>query len=210
MNYAQLTSAVYFYTENTELTTDQISTFVKQAEQRVYNSVNLLPLRKNVTGTMTANNKYVTLPTDFLAPFSLTAVAPSGSQTFLLDKDVSYMREAFPDPSVTGTTTHYALFDANTVLLGPTPNAAYGTELHYFYYPESIVTAGTSWLGNNFDSVLLYGTLLEAYTFMKGEPDLMAQYQKQYDTAMALLKQLGDGKTRQDTYRSGQVRYPIK
>lgn len=212
MNYTQLSAAVIAYTEDQNFLSSDIDTFIKQAEQRVYNSINLLPLRKNVTGQLTTANKYLTVPDDFLAVYNLSLILPTGDYAYLLDKDVSYIREAYPSSSGVGQPTHYALFDEDTVLFGPTPDAAYQVEMHYFYYPESITTVvgGETWLGNNFDSVLLYGALIEAYTFMKGEKELMEQYQRQYDTALALLKQLGDGKNRQDTYRTGQVRYPVK
>ena len=211
MNYSQLSQAIQDYAENTESTfVSQIPTFVKQAEQRVYNSVHLPNLRKNVTGGTTSGVKYLATPSDWLADFSLAVVDGDGNYEYLLNKDVNFIRQAFPDPSSTGTPTHYAIFDNSSYILGPTPDAAYTMELHYYYYPESIVTAGTSWLGDNFDSVLLYGSLLEAYTFMKGETDIIQGYQKRYDDAMMLLKQLGDGKNRQDTYRSGQVRIPVR
>ena len=189
--------------------TEQLNTFIEQAEQRIFNSVQLLDLRKNVTGNVTAGNKYLSVPSDWLANFSLAVVDDTGRYEFLLNKDVSYIRQAFPNPASTGLPTHYAYFDEDSYILGPTPDANYTVELHYFYYPESIVTAGTTWLSDNFDSALLYGALLEAYTFMKGEPDVIAEYQKRYNEAMAMLKQLGEGKNRQDMYRSGQARYPV-
>ena len=211
MNYSQLVQAIEDYTENYESTfISQIPTFVKQAEQRVYNSVHLPNLRKNVTGTTSSGVKYLATPSDWLADFSLAVVDGDGNYEYLLNKDVNFIRQSFPTPSTTGLPTHYAIFDNSSYILGPTPDASYTMELHYYYYPESIVTAGTSWLGDNFDSVLLYGSLLEAYTFMKGEADIIQGYQKRYDDAMALLKQLGDGKNRQDTYRSGQVRVPVR
>jgi hypothetical protein len=227
MNYAALFDAIKGYVENdfpnttwtapdgtsqdTFTSTEQINTFIQEAEQRIYNSVQLLDLRKNVTGNATQYNKYLTVPSDWLANFSLAAIDPAtGAYTYLLNKDVNYIREAFPIPTSYGTPTHYAMFDQNSYILGPTPDANYAMELHYFYYPQSIVTAGTSWLGDNFDSILLYGSLLEAYTFMKGEQDVIAMYQKRYDDAMALLKELGEGKNRQDMYRTQQVRYPVK
>ena len=209
MNYSELVSAIQDYTENTFATAD-INIFIKQAEQRVYNTVQLPALRKNVTGNTTANNKYLTAPSDWLSTFSMAVVNNDGSYTYLLNKDVNFIRAAYPEPTDTGTPEYYALFDQNTFILGPTPNAAYTIELHYFYYPESIVTANTTWLGNNFDSVLLYGSLLEAYTYMKGESDILNLYKQRYDEALALLKQLGDGKDRQDAYRSGQVRYKVQ
>jgi hypothetical protein len=210
MNYTQLVAAIESYTENAFETTD-INTFIQEAEQRVYNSVQLPALRRNVTGNLTSGNKYLSCPSDWLATFSLALINDNNEFTYLLDKDVNFIRESYPDTDAAfyGVPAYYAQFDQNTFILGPTPDASYNMELHYFYYPESIVTAGTSWLGTNFDSVLLYGALLEAYTYMKGEADVTATYQKRYDEAMALLKQLGDGKNRRDAYRSGQVRYPV-
>lgn len=220
MDYATLSSTIQAYVENDfpesvgsgSLTSaEQIATFVTQAEQRIYNNVQLLELRKNVTGSCTQNNKYLTVPSDWLANFSLAVIDPtSGDYSYLLNKDVAYIREAFPSSTDTGTPTHYAMFNQNSYILGPTPDQDYSVELHYFYYPESITTATTSWLGDNFDSVLLYGALLEAYTFMKGEADVLLEYQKRYDNAFVLLKQLAEGKNRQDMYRTPQVRYPVQ
>lgn len=220
MNYATLVSTIKAYVENDFPTTQgtggltstqQVDTFIQQAEQRINHTVQLLDLRKNVTGLTTTNNKYLTVPTDWLANFSIAVIEPiSGEYTYLLNKDVNYIREAFPSPTDTGMPTHYAMFDQNSYILGPTPDASYAVELHYFYYPPSIVTAGTSWLGDNFESVLLYGALLEAYTFMKGEADVITEYQKRYDQAIAMLKQFGEGKNRQDMYRTPQVRYPVR
>lgn len=226
MNYAELFETIKGYVENdfpntawtgsdgsstvTLTSTEQINTFIQQAEQRIFNTVQLLDLRKNVTGNVTLGNKYLTVPTDWLANFSLAVIDADGNYEYLLNKDVSFIRQSFPNPSTSGLPTHYAYFDENSYILGPTPDADYEVELHYFYYPESIVTAGTSWLGDNFDSVLLYGSLLEAYTFMKGEQDVMAAYQQRYTEALALLKELGEGKNRQDMYRSGQVRIPVR
>jgi len=208
MNYAELVAEIESYTENQFETTD-INTFIEQAEQRIYNTVQLPALRKNVTGNVTVNNKYLSAPSDWLATFSIAVINATGNYTYLLDKDVNFIRSAYPQPTDTGLPVYYSLFDQNTFLLGPTPDASYSMELHYYYYPASIVTAGTTWLGDNFDSALLYGSLLEAYTYMKGEPDVIAGYQKRYDDAMFLLKQLGDGKNRRDSYRSGQVRVPV-
>jgi hypothetical protein len=226
MNYAQLFETIKGYVENdfpntqwtdsagtgtvTLTSTEQLDTFIRQAEERVFNSVQLLDLRKNVTGNCTQGNKYLSVPSDWLANFSLAVIDASGNYEYLLNKDVSYIRQAFPNPSTQGAPTHYAYFDKDSYILGPTPDSAYSVELHYFYYPESIVDSGTSWLGDNFDSVLLYGSLLEAYTFMKGEGDIIAGYQKRYDEALAMLKQLGEGKNRQDLYRTMQVRYPVR
>ena len=213
MNYAALVAAVASYTENTFPTTD-MNVFITQAEKRIYNAVQLPSLRKNVTGSTTASNKYLQCPTDFLSTFSLAAINPTtGAYTYLLNKDVNFIREAYPKPTSTGAPKYYAIFGPRsdneaelTFILGPTPDAAYGTELHYFYYPESIVTASTTWLGDNYDPALLYGTLVEAYTYMKGEQDMVTLYNDRYVQAIALLKNLGDGKQRQDAYRDGQVR----
>jgi len=208
MNYTQLVAEIQSYTEN-QFTTTDINTFIDEAEQRIYNSVQIPAIRKNVTGNVSSENQYLSIPDDWLATFSL-AVVNSGEYQYLLNKDVNFIRAAYPSSSYKAVPEYYAVFDQNTFILGPTPNTNYAAELHYFYYPASIVTAGTSWIGDNFDSVLLYGSLLEAYTYMKGEPDVYAAYQKRYDEAMSLLKQLGDAKDRQDAYRSGQVRYPVR
>lgn len=281
MNYSQLSAAIQAYTENTD--TDfvaQIPVFVKQAEQRINNSVQVANLRQNVTGFMTAGNKYVDCPSDFLSTYSLalypvatptatgtaaafTVVVSSatnivagmyvsgtgiavgavvstvvgttitltlantatvsgtvtfqGNYTYLLNRDVNFIREAYPNPLQRAKPKHYAIFGPNSgnenelvFIVGPTPDAAYGMELHYYYYPESIVTAGTSWLGDNFDTVLLYGSLIEAYTYMKGEADMMALYNGKYQEALGLLKNLGDAKQRGDAYQDGQVRLPVR
>jgi len=211
LNYAQLVVQIQDYTENTFTVTD-MNNFIRQAEQRIYNTVQLPALRKNVTGTLSTGNKYLAMPADWLATFSLAVINTDNEYLYLLNKDVNFIRQSFPDTDSDfyGQPQYYAVFDNTTFIVGPTPDAAYAAELHYFYYPESIVTAGTSWLGNNFDSVLLYGSLLEAYTYMKGEKDVLDNYRNRYDEAMLLLKQLGDGKDRQDAYRSGQVRYPVQ
>jgi hypothetical protein len=223
MNYAALVVAISDYTENTFQTVD-VNLFITQAEQRIYNSVQFPSIRKNVTGTITANNKYLSAPDDFLATYSLAVFSGSGPYTFLLNKDVNFIREAYPTPTSTGTPKYYALFGPTTTagppslptnelsfILGPTPDATYSAELHYYYYPESITTAasGQTWLGDNFDTVLLYGALIEAYTYMKGEADMMALYNQKYVQALALAKRLGDGMERQDAYRSGQVRVEV-
>ena len=208
MNYAQLVAEIQSYTEN-QFETADINTFIQQAEQRIYNSVQLPALRKNVTGNVTANNKYLSSPSDWLATFSLAVIADDGTYTYLLDKDVNFIRESYRKGTDTGLPVYYALFDQDTFILGPTPDASYSMELHYYYYPASIVVAGTSWLGDNFDSALLYGSLLEAYTYMKGEADVLANYNARYGEAMALLKQLGDGKNKSDAYRNGQPRYKV-
>jgi hypothetical protein len=212
MNYAQLVNEIQSYTENTFQTTD-IDTFIQQAEQRIYNSVQLPALRKNVTGSLTSGNKYLAIPTNWLATFSLAVINANNEYLYLLNKDVNFIRQSFPDTDAVfyGQPEYYAVFDNSTFIVGPTPDASYAVELHYFYYPESITTVvgGQTWLGDNFSSTLLYGSLLEAYTYMKGEQDVINQYQKRYDEAMFLLKQLGDGKDRQDAYRSGQVRVKV-
>jgi hypothetical protein len=227
MNYAALFSTVKSYSENdfpaavwtdpagtgtvTLTQKEQIDTFIRQAEQRIYNTVQLPATRKNMIGTCTINNRYLSLPPDWLATYSLSLIRPDGSQEFLLNKDVEFIRAMFPDPADTGEPTHYAIFDSNTFILGPTPDATYAVELYYYAYPTSIVDSitGTTWLGDNFDSALLYGALLEAYTFMKGEADLKAEYKLRYDEVLKQLQTLGEGKNRQDAYRTGQVRRPV-
>jgi hypothetical protein len=220
MNYAALSSNIQAYTENTEASfIAEIPVFVQQAEQRIYNTVQFPSLRKNVTGATTASNKYLACPSDFLAVYSMAVVdgtLSTGDYEYLLNKDVNFIRQAYPRASDTGAPKYYALFgsqsnDANELsfILGPTPDAIYPVELHYYYYPQSIVTASTSWLGDNFDSVLLYGSLVEAYTYMKGEQDMMALYNGKYQEALALAKRLGDGMERQDAYRSGQYRQAV-
>jgi len=206
---------VFYGSDGTTVTTltsvEQINTFIELAEERVYNSVQIPAIRKNQTGYMTSGNKYLSLPSDWLATFSLSVITPvTGEQTFLLNKDVNYIREAFPVPSDAGTPTHYAQFSDYSLIIGPTPDASYQVELHYYYYPETIVTAGSTWLGNNFETVLLYGALREAAVFTKGEADMVANYEGKYQESLALLKQLGDGKDRRDAYRSGQVRIPVQ
>jgi len=222
MNYAALVVAISDYTENTFQTVD-VNLFITQAEQRIYNSVQFPSLRKNVTGVLSSSNKYLSCPGDFLSPYSLAIYPASGTgdYIYLLNKDVNFMREAYPNPATTGTPKYYALFGPTVVsgtitneltfILGPTPDANYNTELHYYYYPESITVAssGQTWLGDNFDSVLLYGSLVEAYTYMKGEQDMMALYNQKYMEALALAKRLGDGLERQDAYRSGQFRQAV-
>ncbi len=208
MNYTELKTNVQDICE-TSFTDAQLAMFTEQAEQKMYNTVQRPALRKNVSGVMTSSNEYLSTPSDFLYVYSLAVVDGSGNFTFLLNKDVNFIREAYPSSSSTGTPKHYALFDNDTILLGPAPNSGFTTQLHYGYYPESIVTANTTWLGEEFDSALLNGTLVEAIRFMKGEPDMIALYEKMYASAMALLKILGDGKLRSDTYRSGQARLEV-
>ena len=214
MNYAALSAAIQDYTQNYEQEfVANIPVFVQQAEQRIYNTVQFPSLRKNVTGNLTPNNKYLSCPIDFLSVYSMAVVDTTGAYEYLLNKDVNFIRQAYPTPTDTGTPKYYALFgptfSASTELsfiLGPTPNLNYQVELHYFFYPDSIVTSNTTWLGDNFDTVLLYGSLVEAYTFMKGEADMMALYDGKYKEALMLAKRLGDGLERSDAYRSGQAR----
>jgi len=239
MNYTTLYNTIQTYTENqfpdvylasgsTVNATTQINTFITQAEQRIYNSVQFPSLRKNQYTEITINNKYISLPTDFLSVYSLALVTgvtnanlDTGTFEYLLNKDVNFIRQSYPAPNDTGEPKYYALFGPTIIssaitnelslILGPTPDAAYYVELHYYYYPESITTvaSGQTWLGDNFDSVLLYGSLVEAYTFMKGEVDIIAGYDMKYKEALALAKRLGDGMERQDAYRSGQFRQAV-
>jgi len=217
MNYTQLVAAIEAYAENYDTGTggfvDNIPVFVKEAEQRIYNTVQLPSLRKNVTGTLTSGNKYLSAPDDYLATYSIAVINNDGSYSYLLNKDVNFIREAYPTPTDTGTPYYYALFGPQYTLtnelsfiLGPTPDASYSVELHYFYYPESIVTAGTTWLGDNFDSVLLYGSLLEAAAYMKSDADMITFYKDRYTEALALLQRLGNGLERGDAYRDGQTK----
>jgi hypothetical protein len=216
MTYNELVTFVSDYCENT-FPTDDMNTFIKQAEQRIYNTVQLANLRKNVTGTITSGNKYLSCPDDFLSVYSLALFPVGGGEyLYLLNKDVNFMREAYPNPATTGKPKHYAIFGPQSsnvnelsFIVGPTPATAYSAELHYYYVPESIVTAGQTWLGDNFDSALLYGTMCEAVTYMKGEADMVKLYQDRYVQAIALLKNLGDGKQRADSYRDGQVRVAV-
>jgi hypothetical protein len=279
MNYAELTAAIQDYTQN-EFTVTELATFVQQAEQRIYNSVQLANLRKNVTGSLTTGNKYLSAPDDYLSTYSLaifsyatpTATGTSGAFTitvssasnleigqavsgtgigtgaivslivgttitlsvansntvsgvitfqgdylYLLSKDVNFIREVYPAATSTAKPKYYAIFGPvyNNVnelsfIIGPTPNMDYSAELHYYYYPVSIVTAGTTWIGDNFSSALLYGSLVEAYTFMKGEADMMALYDTKYKESLALLQNLGQGKQRGDSYRDGQTKIPVR
>ena len=224
MNYAELSAAIQAYSESDEpLFVQNIPVFVENAEQRIYNSVQLSYLRKNVTGSTTPSNKYLSTPPDFLSAYSVAVVKPNGDYEYLLNKDVNFIRQAYPSASDVGLPKYYAIFGPTTtadnppaltneisLILGPGPDAIYPVELHYFFYPETIVTAGTTWLGDNFDTVLLYGAMREACIFQRQEPDVVANYEQKYQEGMALLKQLGDGKERQDAYRSGQVRYPVR
>jgi hypothetical protein len=233
MNYTELSAEIQAFTENTFpdaflasggtlSSAEQIARFVELAEQRIYNTVQFPSLRKNVTGATTLSNKYLSSPGDFLAVYSLAVIDATGRYEYLLNKDVNFIRQAYPNPNSLGIPKYYALFGPTTTsdsppiitnelsfILGPTPDAAYSVELHYYYYPESIVTAGNTWLGDNFDSVLLYGSLVEAGIFMKAEAETLTIYQKKYEEAMGQAKRLGDGMERQDAYRSGQYRQAV-
>lgn len=238
MNYLTLFETIKGYVENdfpntqftdstgsstvTYTSKEQIDTFIQQAEQRIYNSVQFPAIRKNVTSAFTPINPYLSTPSDFLAVYSIAALNQDGEYNYLLNKDVNFIRAAYPSPSSTGMPEYYAIFGPTTtntdpavitneysLIVGPTPDSNYTVELHYYYYPQSIVSASTTWLGDNFDSILLYGSLLEAYTFMKGEPDVIAGYQKRYDEGMILAKRLGDGMERGDAYRDGQIKSAV-
>ena len=204
MNYTELKTNVNDICEQT-FTDDQLALFTKQAEQKIYTTVSLPALRKNQTGSLTSGNKYLTMPSGFLYAYSLAIVSGS-DYIYLIDKDSNFIREAYPNPATTGVPVHYAIFDQTSFIVGPTPNANFDAEIHFAYYPESIVTAGTTWLGTEFDSALLNGTLVEAIRFQKGEPDMVALYDNMYAQSLALLKNLGDGKLREDAYRNGQTR----
>jgi hypothetical protein len=215
MTYAELCTNIANICENT-FTANEYAMFTQQAEQRIYNTVQLANLRKNQTGAVATNNQYLSAPTDFLSTYSLAVIDGSGNYTYLLNKDVNFIREAYPTATATGLPKHYAIFGPQSAtvnelsfILGPTPNTTYTVELHYYYYPESIVTAGSTWLGDNFDSALLNGALVEAIRFMKGDQDLVKLYQDLYVQSIALLKNLGDGKQRADAYRDGQVRTAV-
>ena len=224
MNYTALVNAIVSYTENQDFSTTDVNTFIAQAEQRIYNTIQFPSLRRNVTGTTTINKPYLACPDDFLSVYSMAVfTSSSGDYSYLINKDVNFIREAYPNPASLGKPKYFALFGPSTnssptttlneltFILGPTPDAIYYVELHYFYYPESITTAsgGQTWLGDNFDSVLLYGSLVEAYTFMKGEEDMMKLYDGKYKEALVLAKRLGDGLERGDAYRDGQVKIKV-
>lgn len=208
MNYTELKTNIEDICE-TSFTDAQLAMFTEQAEQKIYNTVQIPALRRNVTSTFTSGNQYLATPSDFLYVYSVAVVDADGDYHFLLNKDVNFIREAYPSSSGTGLPKHYANFDDDFFIVGPTPDSTYTVELHYGYYPESIVTAGTTWLGDEFDSALLNGALIEAARFMKAEPDIIQNYEKLYVQAIGLLKMLGDGKLREDTYRSGQYRMPV-
>jgi len=211
VNYSQLSQAIQSYAESNEQEfVANIPNFVKFAEERIYNAVQLPAIRRNVTGSALAGNKYLSLPTDYLATFSLAVTDGNGEQQFLLDKDVNFIRQAYPSPSDTGIPKYFGQFAPYTLILGPTPDQNYTVELHLYYYPESIVTAGTTWLSENYESVLLYGALREAAVFQKGEEDIVANYERKYTESLALLIQMGDGFERQTAYRNGQKRLNVK
>ena len=215
MTYSELVSAIRGYSENEFLltaggftSTNQLDTFIKQAEQRIYNTIDLPLFRTNVTGSMTSGTPYVTVPPGWLADYSMALILPAGYE-YMIFKEVSFIRQAYPNPATTGQPRHYAIFDQNTFIVGPTPNANYNVELHYFSYPPSIVTAGTSWLGDNLDSLLLYGALLEAATFMKSEPETIKNLQERYNEALMMAKNLGEVKNRTDAYRNVRIVRPL-
>lgn len=216
MTYTELCANIADITQN-EYTADEYKMFTQQTEQRIYNSVQLPSLRKTTALPATIGSQFLNAPTDFLSVFSVAVIDPvTLAYTYLLDKDVNFIREAYPTVAATGTPKYYAIYgnQAGTELdlrfiLGPTPDKAYSTELNYFYYPESIVTADTTWLGEHFDSALLNGALVEAIRFMKGEADMVKLYQDMYVQSITLLKNLGDGKLRQDAYRNGQLRTAV-
>lgn len=220
MTYTELVGAIKAYTENYDSDFEAyIDTFIRQAETRIYNSVQIPALRRNQTGLIIDGNKYLSAPTDFLAVYSMAVIDNDNNYVYLLDKDVNFIREAYPSPNDQGLPLYYGIFGPSVVnniisndisfILGPTPDQTYTVELHYYYYPESIVDAGTTWLGDNFDPALLYGSLREAYLFMKGEVDIIQNVDAKYNEAMGQLKRLGDGLERQDAYRSGQVRVKV-
>jgi hypothetical protein len=233
MDYQTLSAQIQAFTENTFPSTgtwdnqlvsskDQLDQFIKNAEERIYNTIQFPSLRKNVTGQVTQGNKYLSTPADFLSVYSLAAIDATGRYEFLINKDVNFIRAAYPSPASVGMPKYYAMFGPTTtndpipvitnelsLILGPTPDESYDVELHYFYYPESIVTAGITWLSENFETVLLYGSLVEASIFMKADTDTLAVYQAKYADALAQAKRLGDGLQREDAYRSGQFKQPV-
>ena len=220
MTYVELLAEIQNYTQNYESQfVATIPTFVTQAEERIYNSVQIPALRRNVTGVTFGGNKYLSCPSDFLSSFSLAVIDGDGNYEYLLNKDVNFMRASYPNPNIQGLPKYYALFGPTVVgetvttelsfILAPTPDDAYDVELHYYYYPQSITTAGNSWLGDNYSPVLLYGSLVEAYTYMKGEADIMSFYQKKYEEALAQLNRLGTGLERGDAYRDGQAKIKV-
>jgi hypothetical protein len=206
MNYTELKAQIWSYLQTDDDGLGGLTdTIIRQAEERIVRSVQLPNFRKNVTGSVTSGFQYLSTPSDFLSAYSLSVIA-AGDQSYLLPKDVAFIREAYPSVSYSGVPKYYALFDENTFLLGPTPGSGYSMELHYYYEPPSIVTSGTSWLGTNAENALLYGCLVEAYTVLKGESDMMQIYVERYNDAMTQLKTLGEGRDRSDTYRNGETR----
>ena len=210
MTYTELVAAIKSYTENDYTTTD-VNTFIQNAEQRIYNSVQIPDLRKNVTGAISANNRFLEVPTDWLATYSISVIDSDNEHNYLLNKDVNFIRESFPDTDTTfnGKPQYYAIFDDTSFILGPTPDIGYSAELHYYFYPATIVTAGNSWLGDNFDTVLFYGALLEAAAYLKENDEITNQYKERYTESLNELKGLGEGKNMRDAYRSGQIRIPV-
>ena len=218
MNYTELSAQIDAYVQGAFDSTE-LDTFIRQAEQRIYNTVQLAYLRKNVDGQLSQGNKYLSAPNDFLAVYSIAVINDDGEYHYLQNRDVNFIRETYPNPTTTAFPKYYAIFGPTVAsatmtnelsfIIGPTPNDGYNVELHYYFYPESIVEAGTTWLGDNFDSVLLYGCLVEAYTYLKGEQDLLALYDGKYKEALALLRNLGEGKQRGDAYQDGQVKIPV-
>ena len=208
MNYTTLKTNIKQIAEHS-FSDAQLDLFTQQAEQKIYNLVQFPAIRRNVSGTLTTGNRFLALPPDFLYSFSLSVTSPDGTVNYLIQKDQNFIREAYPNPTTTAFPKHYAYYDDDYMLIGPTPNGDHVTELHYGYYPESIVTAGTTWLGDEFDSALLNGALMEAARFMKAEADIVAMYEKEYMQSIKLLKVLGDGKLKGDTYRSGMPRQEV-
>ena len=210
MTYTELVAAIKSYTENDYTTTD-VNTFIQNAEQRIYNSVQIPDLRKNVTGTISINNRFLEVPTDWLATYSISVIDSNNEHSYLLNKDVNFIRESFPDTDAAfnGKPQYYAIFDDTSFILGPTPDIGYSAELHYYFYPATIVTAGNSWLGDNFDTVLFYGALLEAAAYLKENDEITNQYKERYTESLNELKGLGEGKNMRDAYRSGQARIPV-
>jgi hypothetical protein len=220
VNYVELVAEIQNYTQNYEANfVATIPTFVTQAEERIYNSVQIPALRRNVTGVTFGGNKYLSCPSDFLSSFSLAVIDGDGNYEYLLNKDVNFMRAAYPNPNDEGLPKYYSLFGPTVVgetvtnelsfILAPTPDDAYDVELHYYYYPQSITTANTSWLGDNYSPVLLYGSLVEAMIYMKGEADMVTYYKEKYTEALAQLNRLGSGLERGDSYRDGQFKMKV-
>ncbi len=207
MNYTELTAAIKEYTDNTETTfVSNIPNFVRQTEERIYRSILIPELRKNVTTSLSTSNRFLAKPTDFLSVFSIAVVDGSSNYSFLLPKDVNFIREAYPATATSGLPVYYSLFDGDNFLIAPTPDSTYTVQLHYYYDPPSIVTSSTSWLGDNAETALLYGSLLEAYSFMKGEPDIVSFCKTRYEEALASVQQLADGRNKRDSYRNGEPR----